>query len=74
MLCWRLSGDLLMRLGETVTLPNEQRMEGLEAVVRLSRRQACAVENLLRAPHTQVRLQYIIGSGWCRKHRRVTDE
>src|ERR1044072_5022190 len=38
---WRLSGDLPMRPGEllslTVTLPNEQRIEIPEAVVRWSR-------------------------------------
>jgi hypothetical protein len=53
---WRLSGDLPMRAGETlsltVTLPNEQRIEIPEAVVRWSRGQGFAVENLLMEPHT----------------------
>ena len=46
---WRLSGDLPMRPGETlsltVTLPNEQRIEIPEAVVRWSRGREFAVEN-----------------------------
>jgi hypothetical protein len=48
---WRLSGDLPMRPWETryftVTLPNEQRIEVLEAVVRWSKGQEFAVEILL---------------------------
>ena len=44
---WRLSGDLPMRPGDTlsftVTLPNEQR---IEAVVRWSKGQDFVVENL----------------------------
>jgi hypothetical protein len=52
---WRLSGDLPMRPGETlsltVTLPNEQCIEIPEAVVRWSRGQEFAVENVVIEPH-----------------------
>jgi hypothetical protein len=58
---WRLSGDLPMRPGETlsltVTLPNEQRIEIPEAVVRWSRGQEFAVEKLAIKLHTSARLQ-----------------
>jgi hypothetical protein len=51
-----------MRPGETlsltVTLPNEQRIEIPEAVVRWSRGQEFAVKNLAIVPHTQARLQH----------------
>lgn len=61
---WRLSGDLHMRPGETlsltVTLPNEQRIEVLEAVVRWSRGQEFAVENVAIEPHTRARLQHYV--------------
>ena len=61
---WRLSGDMPMRPGETlsltVTLPNEQRIEVLEAVVRWSRGQEFAVENLAIKPHTRARLQHYV--------------
>ena len=61
---WRLSGDLPMRPGEalslTVTLPNEQRIGIPEAVVRWSRGQEFAVENMLVEPHTQARLQHYV--------------
>jgi hypothetical protein len=61
---WRLSGDLPMRLGETlsltVTLPNEQRINVPEAVVRRSRGQKFAVENVTLEPHTQARLQHFV--------------
>ena len=61
---WRLSGDLPMRAGETlwlsVTLPNEQRIEISQAVVRWSRGQEFAVENLLIEPHTSARLQHYV--------------
>jgi PilZ domain len=61
---WRLSGDLPMRPGEslslTVTLPNEQRIEIPEAVVRWSRGQEFAVENLAIKPHTRTRLQHYV--------------
>ena len=52
---WRLSGDLPMRPGETlaltVTLPNEQCIKVPEAVLRWSRGQEFAVENLAIWPH-----------------------
>ncbi len=61
---WRLSGDLPMRPGETlsltVTLPNEQRIEIPEAVVRWSRGQEFAVENMMIERHTQARLQHYV--------------
>ena len=59
---WRLSGDLPMRPGEplslTATLPNKQRIEIPESVVRWSRGQEFAVENLLMEPHTHARLRH----------------
>jgi hypothetical protein len=61
---WRLSGDLPMQPGErlslTVTLPNEQRIEVPEAVVRWSRGQDFAVENLVLDRHTCTRLQHYV--------------
>jgi hypothetical protein len=61
---WRLSGDLPMRPGEmlslAVTLPNEQRIEIAEAVVRWSRGQEFAVENMAIEPHTQARLKHYV--------------
>jgi hypothetical protein len=61
---WRLSGDLPMRPGETlslaVTLPNEQRIEIPEAIVRWSRGQEFAVENMAVEPHTQARLKHYV--------------
>ena len=61
---WRLSGDLPMRSGETlsltVTLPNEQHILIPEAVVRWSRGHEFAVENMSIAPHTQARLQHYV--------------
>jgi PilZ domain len=61
---WRFSGNLPMRPGETpsltVTLPNEQRIEVPEAVVRWSRGQEFAVENLAIKPHTRARLQHYV--------------
>ncbi|NOS81297.1 MAG: PilZ domain-containing protein [Nitrospira sp.] len=61
---WRLSGDLPMRPGETlsltVTLPNEQHIEVPEAVVRWSRGQEFAVENLAIEPHIHARLQHYV--------------
>jgi len=48
---WRVAGDLTMRPGETlsltITLPNEQRIEVPEAVVRWSRGLEFAVENVM---------------------------
>ena len=59
---WRLSGDLPMRPGGklslTVTLPNEQRILISQAVVRWSRGQQFAVENLAIESHTHARLQH----------------
>jgi hypothetical protein len=53
-----------MRPGETlsltVTLPNEQRIEVPEAVVRWSREQEFAVENMMIERHTQARLQHYV--------------
>ena len=53
-----------MRLGElrslTVTLPNERRSEIPEAVVRWSRGQEFAVENIAIEFHTQARLQHYV--------------
>jgi len=61
---WRLTGDLPIRPGEslslTVTLPNEQRIEVPKAVVRWSRGQEFAVENMLIAPHAHARLQHYL--------------
>jgi len=61
---WRLSGDLPMRPGETlsltVTLPNEQRIEVPEVVVRWSRGQDFAVENVVIETHTHARLQHYV--------------
>jgi hypothetical protein len=53
-----------MRLGETllltVKLPNEQRIEIPEAVVRWSRGQEFTVENVLIEQHNHVRLQHYV--------------
>jgi hypothetical protein len=61
---WRFSGDLPMRPGETlsltVTLPNEQRIEVLEAVVRWSRHQEFGVETVETSKHTEARLIYYV--------------
>ena len=61
---WRLSGDLTMRPGETlsltVTLPNEQRIVVPEAVVRWSRGLEFAVENMLIEPHAHARLHHYV--------------
>jgi hypothetical protein len=61
---WRLSGNLQMRPGETlsltVTLPNEQRIEIPEALVRWSRGQEFAIENLVINPYTRARLQHYV--------------
>jgi hypothetical protein len=61
---WRLSGDLPMRPGETlsltVTLPNEQRIKVPKAVVRWSRGQEFAVENVAIKLHTLARLQHYV--------------
>lgn len=61
---WRLSGDLPMKPRETlslsVTLPNEQRIEVPEAIVRWSRGQEFAVENLAMEPYPDARLQHYV--------------
>jgi hypothetical protein len=61
---WRLSGDLPMRPGETlsltITLPNEQCIEVPEAVVRWSRGQEFAVETVKIEQHTHARLQHYV--------------
>lgn len=61
---WRLSGDLSMRPGETlsltVTLPNEQRIEIPEAVVKWSRGQEFAPENVVIEPQTPARLLHCV--------------
>ena len=61
---WRLSGDLPMRTGETlsltVTLPNEHHILIPEAIVRWSRGQEFAVENLVIDQYTQGRLQHYV--------------
>jgi hypothetical protein len=61
---WRLSGDLPMRLGETlsltVMLPNKQRILIAQAVVRWSRGREFAVENVAIEPHTHARLQHYV--------------
>ena len=61
---WRLSGDVPMRLGETLsltlTLPNEQHIEVPEAVVRWTKGQEFAVETVKMEQHTQARLQHYV--------------
>ncbi len=61
---WRLSGDLPMRPGETlsltVTLPNEQRISIPEAMVRWSRGQEFAVENITIEHHAQARVNHYV--------------
>ena len=61
---WRLSGDLPMRPGETlsltVTFPNEQSIEVLEGAVQWSRRQDFGAKNLVIDPHTHARLKYYV--------------
>lgn len=47
-------------LSFTVTLPNEQRIEIPEAVVRWSRGQDFAVENLAMKPLARARLQHYV--------------
>ena len=61
---WRLSGDQPMRPGGilslAVTLPNEQRVELPEAVVRWSKGQAFTVENPAMEPYTHARLRHYV--------------
>ena len=53
-----------MRPGETlsltVTLPNAQRIEVPEVVVRWSSEQECAVENLVIEAQTDARLHHVV--------------
>ena len=53
-----------MHPGETLslmfTLPNEQRIEIPEAVVRWSKGREFAVENMAIEPHTQARLAHYV--------------
>ena len=59
-----LSGDLPMRPGETlsltVTLPNAQRIEVPEVVVRWSSGQEFAVENLVIEAQADVRFHHVV--------------
>ncbi len=61
---WRLSSDLPMRprktLSLTVTLPNEQRIEVPEAVMRWSRGQEFGIETVETPKHTQARLIHYV--------------
>jgi len=57
---WRLSGDLPMRPGESLTLSNEQHITVPEAVVWWSRGQEIAVENVVIERHTHSRLQHYV--------------
>jgi len=61
---WRIAGNLPMRPGEilslTITLPNEQRIEIPQAVVRWSMGQEFAVVNVVIEPHTHAGLQYYV--------------
>jgi PilZ domain-containing protein len=60
----RLSGDLSMRPGEilslTVSLLNEQCIGVPQAIVRWSRGQESAVENVMVERHTYARLQHYV--------------
>jgi hypothetical protein len=75
---WRLSGDLPMRPGETLSLtiklPNEQHIEVPEAVVRWSRGQEFAVENVMIEPHTHARLQHYVMRLVQRTHEHLSLE
>lgn len=61
---WRLSGDLPMRPGEslslTVALPNKQRIDVRDAVVRWSRGQEFGVETVEIPKHTSDRLIHYV--------------
>ncbi|MEP6889482.1 MAG: PilZ domain-containing protein [Nitrospirota bacterium] len=61
---WCFSGDVPIRQGEavslTVTLPNEQRIDIPEAVVRWSRGQEFAVETVKLEQHTRACLAYYV--------------
>lgn len=61
---WRIEGAVPMRPGETllltVTLPTEQCIDVPEAVVRWSRAQEFAVENVVVERHTHAWLQHYV--------------
>lgn len=61
---WRLSGDLPMRPGETlsltVTLPNQQSIVVAAAIVRWLRGQEYGVETLVVEKQTRSRLEHLI--------------
>jgi hypothetical protein len=61
---WRLSGDLPMRPGETlsltVTLPNQQSIFVAAAIVRWVRGLEYGVETLVVEKQTQARLQHYV--------------
>ena len=61
---WRLSGDLPMRPGEslslTVKLPNEQHIKIPDAVVRWSRGQEFGIETVETPKHTENRLIHYV--------------
>jgi PilZ domain len=61
---WRLSGDLPMRPGETlsltVTLPNQPSIVVAAAIVRWVRGQECGVETLVVEKQTHSRLEHLI--------------
>ena len=61
---WRLSGDLPMPPGKTlsltITLRNGQRIEIPEAVVKWSRGQEFAVETVFIKEYTKARLQHYV--------------
>ena len=61
---WRLSGDLPMREGETlslsVTLPNKQKIKISEARVKWSRGNDFAVETGQMTPRSTERLQHFV--------------
>ena len=61
---WRLSGDLPMRPGETlslfVMLSNDQRIEISKAVLRWSRSQEFGIETVETPEHTQARLIHYV--------------
>jgi hypothetical protein len=73
----RLSGDLPMRPGEThshtVPLPNEQHILIPVAVVRWSREQEFAVENLMINSQTHAQLS-TMSNDWRKNRQRLSYE
>ena len=61
---WKLSGDLLLRVGETcsltVNLPNQSSIFVATAIVRWVRGQEYGVETLVVEKQTQSRLEHLI--------------